>query len=344
MHPARPGLLLPARLDPEGLTGPTRAQAQRGTVRRTSRGFYLPATVTNDDVDQRIVEASVLLPPGCALTGWAALRWRGGRWFSGLSASGAQLPVPLLVGTRDIRPRPGIRVVAESVDPALVTEIDGVRVHDPRAAVSFEMRYAHQRWLPAAVVPLDMAAYSDLVTIDEVDQFLTPGQNSWTGVPLARQAIGYAEENSWSPQESAMRMTIVWNGGRKAPLANRPVFDLNGRHLATPDLIDPRNGVVAEYDGRDHLERERRNADIVREELLRDHGLEPVTMTAADRRDPVPFIYRMIAAHRRANARPPSARLWTLTPPPGWIATHTVAARRALPPSDRARLLRYRAG
>ncbi len=342
VHPARPGLFLPSRLDPDGVTGPTRAQAQRGRVRRTSRGLYLPATVTDEDVDQRIVEASAVLPPCGAVTGWAALRWLGGRWFSGRSARGARLPVTLVVGTHDIRPRPGITVCAESVDPALVTVVDGVAVHDPRAAVSFEMRYAGD--LRAAVVVLDMAAYSDLVSIEEIDDFLTPGQNSWTGVPLAREAVGHGEENSWSPQETGMRMVISRDAGRRALVPNRPVFDLTGRHVATPDLIDPETGVVAEYDGSAHLERDRRNVDIVRESVLRGHGLEPVVMTASDRPDPGAFISRLADAYRRAALRPPSARQWTLTPPPGWITTATVAGRRALTPPQRERLLRYRAG
>jgi hypothetical protein len=340
VHPARPGLWLPRRIDPTGMTGPTRGQTQRGRVRRTSHGFYLPAWVDGESVDQRIVEASVVVPPGFVITGWAALRWQGGRWFSGLHTNGQRRPVTILVGTHDIRPQPGIAVCAESCDPRLVRVIDGVRVHDPRAAVSFEMRYA--RDLRRAVTVLDMAAYSDLVSVEEVDRFLTPGQNSWTGVPLAREAVGFAEENSWSPQEVGMRMVWVLDAGLPAPLANRPVFDLRGRHLGTPDLLDPSAGVIGEYDGSAHLERERRNADVVREAVFRGVGLEPVFMTAADLRDPSAFVRRLREAYDRAASRRTSPRRWTVSAPPGWVPTVTVGQRRALTPLQRARLLAYR--
>ena len=309
-------------------------------MRRTSHGYYVPATVSNDEVDQRIVEASVVVPPRCAITGWAALRWLGGRWFSGLHPNGERRPVTILIGTHDIRPQPGIAVSGESSDPALIRIVDGIPVHDPRAAVSFEMRYAGD--LRRAVAVLDMAAYSDLVSVEEVDRFLTPGQNSWTGVPLARKAVGYGEENTWSPQEVGMRMVWVLDAGLPSPLANRPVFDLHGRHLGTPDLIDPTAGVVAEYDGSAHLERERRNADVVREAVFRGVGLEPVFMTAADRRDSSAFVRRLREAYDRAALRPASARRWTITPPPRWVPTVSVSQRRALTPSQRARFLAYR--
>ena len=65
-----PGLVLPVRCGPGG---PSRKAARGPHWRRTSHGFYVPASVTDDDVRQRIVEASVLVPPGGAITGWAAL-------------------------------------------------------------------------------------------------------------------------------------------------------------------------------------------------------------------------------------------------------------------------------
>lgn len=34
---------------------------------------------------------------------------------------------------------------------------------------------------------------------------------------------------------------------------NPPVFDLEGRHLLTPDLLDVDHGVSGEYDGAVHL-------------------------------------------------------------------------------------------
>ena len=72
-HVRRPRLVRPVRVDPEGLTGPTRGQARGPGWRRTSQGLHVPAGV---DVtpEQRIVEAAAVLRKDEAVAGWAALR------------------------------------------------------------------------------------------------------------------------------------------------------------------------------------------------------------------------------------------------------------------------------
>ena len=332
------GLVVPVRVG--AVDGPTKKQARGPFWRRTSRGYYVPSGVDRDSVEQRIFEASVVTPPRCAITGWAALRWLGARWFTGLTAAGERRPVTIVVGTHDIRPQRGIAVSAEGWNPALVRVVDGVAVSDPRYATSFEMRYAGD--LTRAVTVLDMAAYADLVSVEELDAFITPCQNGWTGVPLARKAVGNASENIWSPAESSMRMRWVQDAGLPTPLANRPLFDRGGTHIGTPDLIDPVAGVIGEYDGAMHLERDRRNRDIVREAAYREHGLEVVLMTAPDLRDQTAFLRRLHHAYDRASRRPTAERSWTLTLPDWWVPTFTVAQRRALTPAQRRRFLAYR--
>ncbi len=295
----RPGLVLPVRTRADGVGGPTPEQARGPYWRRTSRGFYVPSNVDGENVEQRIVEASVVTPPAGAVCGWAALRWLGGHWFTGTTVAGAPLPVTIVVGTHDIRAQRGIAVSAEGFNPAHKRDVEGVVVCDPRYATSFEMRYA--AGLVAAVIVLDMAAYSDLVSIEELDAFVTPKQNGWTGVPLARKAVGLAVENSWSPAETRMRLLWVLVAGLPTPLANRPLFDHAGHHIGTPDLVDPVHGVVGEYDGTAHLQRDRRNADVVREAGYRSHGLEVVVMTAADGGDPTAFLRRLAEAYDRAR-------------------------------------------
>ncbi|WP_148611879.1 hypothetical protein [Nocardioides rubriscoriae] len=235
-HPARPGLYRPGALDPRGLTGPTRSQAQGALVRRTSHGLYVPSWV-EQTTPQRIVEASMVMRGAHTITGWAALHWRGAHWFDGVDASGDPLPVEIVIGTHDIRPRPGLALSGEGLDPTLRGVVDGLAVADPRSAVSFLMRYAGS--VRQAVRVLSMAAYDDLVSIQEIDTFLTPGQNSWTGVPQARAAVPLASESCWSPAEVDLVFVWVVLAGRPMPLCNAPIFDLSGRHLATPDVFDP---------------------------------------------------------------------------------------------------------
>jgi hypothetical protein len=335
-QPTREGLVRPVRLDPLGLTGPTRGQARGPSWRRSSHGFYLPAGVDSANVDQRILEASVMVPPYGAVTGWAALRWRGATWLSGVDRDGSLLPVPILISSHNVVQQPGIVVCGEGCSPETIEVIDGVPVTDPAWSASFAMRYVER--LRDAVVLLEMAAYDDLVSVEEASAVIA-GQSSWTGVPMARQALPFVRENAWSPME--VDTGILWElgGGFPRPLQNRPIFDLQGRHIGTPDLLDPVAGVLGEYDGPDHLDKQQRLRDINREARYRDHHLEVVVRMAGDKRDD--FLARLAAAYRRAGRRR-TPRTWTIEPPPWWTMTTTVAQRRALSPEQRARFLRYR--
>lgn len=327
-------LVRPVVIDPAGADGPTRGMARGPRWRRTSHGYYVPADVDATNVDQRILEASVVVPPGCAITGWAALRWCGGAWFTG----GADVPRPVtvLVGTCDIRPQPGIHPCGESAGQCDIDVVDGVPVTVPAWSVVHLMRRSPDR--REAVVALEMAAYSDLVSIAEASAVIR-SQSGWTGVPQARWARDLASENSWSPAES--RMGLVWelDGGHPRPWPNVPLFDRQGQHIGTPDLLDPVAGVVGEYDGAHHLDRGQRVTDVHREEAFRAHDLEVVTWMSGDPSGR--FLQRLDAAYRRA-ARRDGERTWTTRAPPWWTPTATVDQRRTLTAAERARLLRYR--
>src|SRR3954469_16882880 len=100
----------PVRTDPRGTVGPTRSQAAGRSWRRSSRGLYVPAGVDESVPEQRIVEAAAVLPAYGGVTGWAALRWLGASWMTGL-APGGQTPLPVVLVTAgdDIRPQPRIQ-------------------------------------------------------------------------------------------------------------------------------------------------------------------------------------------------------------------------------------------
>ncbi|MGI8522455.1 MAG: hypothetical protein ACR2K3_03965, partial [Nocardioides sp.] len=199
----------------------------------------------------------------------------------------------------------------------------------------------HARTDLAAVVAADMAAFHDLVSRAEL-AFLVEHSYGWDGIGRGRTAVVLMEENTWSPAEAAMGWTWVVVAGLPRPLANRPVFDLQGRHLGTPDLIDARAGVVGEYDSELHLDRVRRRRDVERDERYRAAGLEPVAMVTGDLAEPWAFVSRLRAAYARAARTPAVDRRWTLEPPTWWTPTDTVDRRRALTEHQRARWLRYR--
>lgn len=338
--PARPDVVRPVRVDPEGEAGPTRAQARGRRWRRTSHGFYLPATVDSTIPEQRIVEAAHDLGDNTAVTGWAALRWHGAEWFNGTSYGGAvQLPVELTTVRNSTSPQQGMAATSECIPPRDRMIVDGLRVVTPVCAVAYMMRYA--RHLVDGVRAFDMAAMADLISRSELLDHLELLYH-WTGIPQAREAADLCDENAWSPPEVDSRLVWPLELGLDAPLTNRPIFDLSGRHIGTPDLIDVEAGLAVDYDGSLHLAGARRAKDLVREDGFRKVGLEYLTLVAADRSDRHRLATRVRAARARSPYTPPAERRWTVEPPPWWVPTHSVALRRQLTVEQKERLLRYR--
>lgn len=336
-------VVVPVRVDPTGQDGPTKNQARGPRWRRTSRGFYVPADADASYVDQRVVEAAAALPQEWGgVTGWASLAWCGSTWFDGTPwGGGVPRAVTLAIGgNRWVRSQPMFETSEERLAPGDLVVVDGLRVTTAVRSVWFEMRYARDE--RDAAISLSMACFNDAVSLDEVAAH-SVDLNGWTGVPKGRASLPLATENAWSPREVGMALVWRLDAGLGRPLHNVPVFDLGGRHIGTPDLVDPTTGVFGEYEGALHLAGARRAKDVAREALLRSHGLEPVIMLAGDVPDPSHFIARLDAAYARAADIPSSRRRWTLEQPGWWVDTTTVSARRALSPPMRARLLAHRA-
>lgn len=286
--------------------------------------------------EQRIVEAAAVLRKDEAVAGWAALRWLGGVWFDGTDAYGGCRDVPLLA-RRDRAAPPGAAISQEYLHPDQIVVVGGVPVTIAVRSVVLEMRYAVS--LGEAVAALDMACYSDLVSIGDVATYVA-ALGPVTGIQQARDALPLADENSWSPRETKMRG--VWRMvGLRGALCNRPVFTLDGRHIGTPDLIQPHTGLVGQYNGSDHITVAGTAADVKKDAIFRDHGLEPVTMLVTDWSDLDDYTTRLQSAAGRAAATS-TRRSWTLEPPSWWTPTHTVELRRALDDRDRSRFLGYR--
>ena len=300
----------------------------------------MPVTVDPHDRDQRIVEAAAQLPPHGGVTGWAALGWLGGVWFGGVGRGGELTAVPVAVGSgHRMRPRPGIDVSQEVVAPYDLLRSGGIRMTSPLRSVGYEMRKARDD--EAAVVAFDMAAFNDLVSIDELAAYLDSDLVARQGVERVRRVLPLLDENSWSPMEPVLRLTWL----DEVPctlLMNRPVFDRLGRFVGTPDVIDPAAGVYGMYDGALHLAGSVRHVDVAKEAAYRALGLEGVVMMAGDVGDRDPFRLRLRAAYVRATRRPEIERGWSLETPAWWRDTTTVAARRALTSYDRERLLAHR--
>ncbi len=331
-HPCRPSLVRPVRIDPLGLAGPTPGQARGPHWRQTSRGLFVPSDV-EPTAQQRTVEAAAVLRAGEAVTGWAGLHWLGARWFD----DEARREVPL-VAVRHLVAQPGFSVSQEFLAPYDIDVVDAVPFTSAVRSVVFEMRYAAT--LSDAIAAIDMACYSDLVSIEEVASFVAD-LGPLTGIGQARAAIAEADENAWSPRETMMRGVWTQRAGLPRPLGNMPVFTLDGRHIGTPDLIDDEIGLVGLYNGAGHITVAGVAADERANAAYRRLGLEVVTMVASDWRDIEDFVERLLDSASRARSRS-SNRNWTVDPPRWWTPTTTVARRRALTDSEKQRYLRYR--
>ncbi len=309
------GLVVPRRVDPAGVTGPTKRQAVGRRYRQTSAGRYVPAETSSAVVEQRILEQAHRLRSGGAVTGWAALRWSGAAYFDGRSMDGVELPVPLVVGNQPLRSDPRIHVDRAQIAPSETICIAGIWVTTVQRALFDVMRTSTN--LRDAVVAMDMTAAARLISVELMSRYVAR-RKAWTGVPLVRTALGHATDRSRSPQESRMRLVWVLDAGLPEPLCNVPVFSRTGEFLAVPDLFDPVAGVVGEYDGAAHKSRERHRADVAREALLRRHGLEYFTVVGGDLGQRRLVVDRMLQTRSRARFDPPEARSWSLTPPAWW--------------------------
>lgn len=278
----------------------------------------MPADVDHTVVEQRILEASVLLPAGGAVTGWAALRMRGGSFFDGLATDGrTQRPISLIVGPGQARrERAGVTWLQDGIRPEEWSRIFQVPAACPERAVFDEARRAEE--LAAAVTALDMAFAAELTSMVRVHDYVEL-QSGRLGVPLVRSALLLADERSRSPFESRVRVAWLVDCGLPRPLVNQEIFDKRtGRLLGVADLLDFQAGLVVECDGGEHARAGRRSRDAEKDEAFRSHGIETCRVTGFDEHHPGTIVARIRGARRRAQFQPGSQRTWTIEPPQDW--------------------------
>ncbi|HET9500161.1 MAG TPA: hypothetical protein VFO98_07855 [Marmoricola sp.] len=313
-------LCWPIRVGQDGLT---RGLARGSKWRQCASSHYVPAGIDSTVVEQRIIEQAARLSNLGAVTAWAALRWYGATFFDGTAEGGRRcLPVPLVVGS-DLRPDPRSSLSWEQLAPTERVVVAGLPCTTVQRALFDEMR---RGGLWHAVRAMDMAAAAELISVELMLTYVEH-RYAWTRVPLVREALLLAVDDSRSPQESSMR--LVWRVVARlpTPVCNRPVFSLGGTLLGVPDLFDPEAGLVGEYDGADHLQDDRRLRDTSREERFRDHGLEYFRVVKGELGAADHVAQRMLQARGRAPFLDEADRSWTLTPPPWFGVPETLDER-----------------
>ena len=308
------------RTDASGISGPTRNQALGPNWRQTSSGRYVPSGVDGTVVEQRILEQGSRIPGYGAVTGWAALRWHGARYFDGTGYDGESLPVPLILHDA-IRPDPRFIQTEAQLACTEWSVVDGLPVTTVQRALFDEVRRTPS--VRESAVAIGMTAAALLISVRLFGMYVAQ-RNAWTGVPHARTAHAMARDDCRSPQEHRMVLVWVLDAGLEPPRCNRELFDLDGRLIGVPDLLDVDAGLVGEYQGEDHKDGARHRKDVEREERFRDHGLEFFEIVGGDLERRSVAVNRMLNARRRAKFLPPESRAWTLEPPPWRTRPETV--------------------
>lgn len=284
----------------------------------------MPSSTSGQVVEQRILEQSMRLPEGGAVTGWAACRLARAAYFDGLERDGStRQPVLLLVppGSK-LRSLSGSTVSREPL-PEERVELYGVPTVVAVRGVFDEMRRLEDP--REAVVAMDMAAAAELVSIREMAGYVQ-ARSTWRRARRVSWVLTLASERSLSPGETRMRLIWVLDAGLPMPLVNQHVWDRRGKLLGIADILDPVAGVVGEYDGATHRRAGRHTSDVRREDLFRRAGLEYFKVTGMDLHDRAMVAERMLTTRQRALAeRRPVG--WTTQAPPGWWFTDTAEDR-----------------
>jgi len=313
--PAPSGLVRPVPVDPDGRTGPTTGQARGPFWRRSSPRLYVPAGADRDIVEQRILEESMRLPAGGAVTGWAALRLAGAGFLDGVAPDGCTvLDVPLLLPPgRDIRRGAGFTVRRERIDDRELTAFHGIPCTVPLRAVFDEVRGLED--LRERVVVIDMAVGARLIQLPVLTAYVA-NKAGWPHVRRALAALPLADVRSRSPQETRLRLIRVLDAGLPRPRCNWPIADAHGVFIGKPDLLCEELAVVGEFDGVEHRSRRRHQIDVRRDDRFRRAGLECFHVVGADLTEVPLVVDRIRAAVERAGTSG-IPRAWRVRRDPG---------------------------
>lgn len=271
----------------------------------------MPCSVSDDLVEQRVLEAYAGAGQSAVVTAWAALRLLGGGFFDGLARDGqTTLPVPIAANGGRIDPRPGVVLTRDRVP-----EDETVVVHGIRCAIAERALFDEIRRLPSfgdQVVAADMAFGGELTSIRRMRRY------RWTrywyrDVRRLDQVLPWASEHARSRPEVDLRLVWVLDAGWADPLVNHTVLDLDGAFVGIPDLLDVRRGVAGEFAGAGHRDIDQHESDVERAARFRAVGLDIVEVVRRDLTRKHRVVERMEqAADRAALLR----RAWQLGAPP----------------------------
>jgi very-short-patch-repair endonuclease len=221
--------------------------------RRLFPDVYVPADA---EVDLELLSrAAYLLVAGRgALGGYSAAEL--------LGASCATLGAPAeVVLPHRMRPRPGLLVRQDNLQPEELEVVDGVVVTTPERT-AFDL--GRRAPLVEAVVAVDALTHVHRFDPTEVLAMARrhPGARGNAQLP---RVVELSDRRAGSPMETRIRLALLF-GGLPLPTLQHAVgpYEL--------DLCYPAVRIAIEYNGRDHLDPDRALRDLRREAYLTEAG------------------------------------------------------------------------
>jgi predicted transcriptional regulator of viral defense system len=270
--------------------GISQSQLRTKAYRLVFRGVYVDAAVA-DSRELRFAAARLVIPNRGVACGWTAA------WLHGVDVRRLD-DMTVHVGFpkgRRIRSRAGIEVCQETLDPADVVEIDGLRVTTP-VRTAFDCL----RWLyyTDGVVVADALTHAGLTQISELLDYFA-GKRRLRNLRIGERLLALVEPKSESPMETRLRLLLI-GGGLPLPEPQWNVYDAHGTHAGRLDLAYVAAKVAVEYDGAEHWKQ--RREDDRRRARLRALGWDVHVFSADDVFQTPDAVVAQVRAALRARA------------------------------------------
>jgi very-short-patch-repair endonuclease len=239
---------------------------------RLSRGQYVWTGIPRDTA-LMLRAVAQRMPVSHAFSGPTAA------WLLGLDLPPCQ-PIEVTVDRGvSIRSRAGVRLRRALLPESDVVTRRGFRT---TSALRTARDLGSGRDLVESVVALDLALHAGLVNVADLARYVSTNAGA-KGVKRLRRAVHLAEPKAESPMETRLRMQLV-TARLPRPCVQVDLHSRSGDFLGRADLYYPDRRLVIEYDGENH--KDRRVADLQRQNRLINAGYHLLRFTAADLRVP----------------------------------------------------------
>jgi very-short-patch-repair endonuclease len=238
--------------------------------RQVLRGVWAHVSV-EDTREFRFAAVRLILPPRAVVCGLTAA-WLYGADVRRTDDLNVHVSFPK---SGRVRPRSGVVVSQETLEPADIRVADGIRITTPVRTVFDCLRFLRGE---DGVVVADALTHLKCTTVDAVRTYFA-SHRGLRNLRIGGVLVDMIEPKSESPMETRLRLRLV-AVGLPRPEAQWVVRNAAGRFVARLDLAYPEQRVAVEYDGAWHWQQRRR--DDRRRDAARKLGWTVIVVSADD--------------------------------------------------------------